>query len=85
MERESEKDWLLAIGEDIQCLSEERKMENRLWAYTNDLGWFAVDPSTCDYDEEQVDSVEAVLEANTKHELMAKAEIEGYEIAMWLE
>ena len=60
-------------------------MEHRLWAYSNDFGWFAVDPSACDYDQGQVDTIEAVLEADTKHELMVKAEQEGFEIAMWLE
>jgi hypothetical protein len=60
-------------------------MENRLWAYSNGFGWFAVDPSECDYDEDQIDSIAPVLEADTKHDLMHRAEMEGFEIAMWLE
>ena len=60
-------------------------MERRLWAYTNGFGWFAVDPSECDYDEDQVDTAEPVLTADTKHALMQKAEAEGFVIAMWLE
>jgi hypothetical protein len=60
-------------------------MDRRLWAYTNGFGWFAVDPESCDYDEEQVDTVEPLLEAETKHALMQQAEEEHYEIVMWLE
>ena len=60
-------------------------MEHRLWAYKNDSGWFAVDPAACDYDEDQVDTVGPVIEADTKHALMQKAEGEGFEIVMWLE
>jgi hypothetical protein len=60
-------------------------MARRLWAYRNDFGWFAVDPEACDYEEDKVDTVPAVLEADTKHDLINTAEAEGYEIAMWLE
>jgi hypothetical protein len=60
-------------------------MEHRLWAYSNGNGWFAIDPEACDFDEDRVDTVEAVLEADTKHNLMQKAAEKGFEIAMWLE
>jgi hypothetical protein len=60
-------------------------IERRLWAYTNGTGWFAIDPETCDYDEDQVDTAEPVLAADTKHALLQKAEEEGFVIAMWLE
>jgi len=59
--------------------------EHRLWAYKNDSGWFAVDPSTCDFDEDQVDTVGPVLAAESKHALMQKAEEADFEIVMWLE
>jgi hypothetical protein len=60
-------------------------MDHRLWAYSNGVGWFAIDPATCDFDEDQVSTVEPVLEADTKHDLLQKAEEQGFEIAMWLE
>jgi hypothetical protein len=44
-----------------------------------------VDPEACQYDRTQIDTVPALLEADTKHALMAKADAAGYEIAMWLE
>ena len=59
--------------------------EHRLWAYKNDAGWFAVDPSTCDFDEDQVDTVGPVFAAESKHALMQKAEEADFEIVMWLE
>ena len=60
-------------------------MERRLWAYHNDFGWFAVDPAASDYEEDRVDTVEPVLQADTKHALMQKAEEQGYDLVMWLE
>ena len=60
-------------------------MERQLWAYRNAFGWYAVDPAACQYDRTQVDALPAMVEADTKHELMAKAEAAGYEITMWLE
>jgi hypothetical protein len=60
-------------------------MERRLWAYSNDFGWFAVDPEACDYHGDQVDTIPPILEADTKHALMQKAEATDYEIVMWLE
>jgi hypothetical protein len=60
-------------------------MEHRLWAYSNGKGWFAIDPAACDFDEDQVNTVEAVLEADTRHNLLQKAAEKGFEIAMWLE
>jgi hypothetical protein len=60
-------------------------MEHHLWAYTNDFGWFAIDPSMCDYDRDKVDTAETMFEAETKHELMNKVEAAGEKIAMWLE
>lgn len=60
-------------------------MEGHLWAYGNDFGWFAVDPAACDDNQDQVDTVVPVLEADTKHALMQRAEEARYEIAMWLE
>jgi len=60
-------------------------MDRRLWAYNNEFGWFAVDPAACDYDEDRVDTVEPVLQADTKHALMQKADEAGFELAMWLE
>jgi hypothetical protein len=60
-------------------------MERHLWAYGNDFGWFAVDPTACDYNQDQVDTAVPVLEADTKHALMQRAEEAGYEIVMWLE
>jgi hypothetical protein len=71
--------------QDIHVDQEDNAMERRLWAYSNDFGWFAVDPSACDYDEDKVDTVAPVLEAETKHALMQKAAAENYEIVMWLE
>jgi hypothetical protein len=44
-----------------------------------------VNPEECQYDRTQVDTLPALLEADTKHALMARAEAEGYEIVMWLE
>jgi predicted ABC-type ATPase len=60
-------------------------MEHHLWAYGNEFGWFAVDPEECHYDRDQVHTAQVVLEADTKHSLMQKAEEEGFVIAMWLE
>lgn len=60
-------------------------MARQLWAYGNDFGWYAVDPEACQYDRDQVDRLTALVEADTKHALMAKAEAAGYDIVMWLE
>jgi len=60
-------------------------MGRPLWAYSNDFGWYAVDFEACQYDRAQVDTLPALVEADTKHALMAKAEAVGYEIVMWLE
>jgi hypothetical protein len=60
-------------------------MTRQLWAYTNDFGWFAVDPAACDYDADRADTVGPELEADTKHALMQKAEDAGYVITMWLD
>jgi hypothetical protein len=60
-------------------------MARQLWAYNNDFGWYAVDPEECQHDRAQVDTLPVLVEADTKHELMAKAEAAGYVIAMWLE
>jgi len=61
------------------------EMARRLWAYNNDFGWYAVDPEECQHDRNKVDTLTAVIEAETKHALMARAEEEGHEIVMWLE
>jgi hypothetical protein len=60
-------------------------MGRQVWAYHNDFGWYAVDPEACQYDRAQIDTLPALIEADTKHALMAQAEAAGYEIAMWLE
>jgi hypothetical protein len=60
-------------------------MARQLWAYSNAFGWYAVDPEECQYDRAQVDTLPAVVEADTKHALMARAEAAGCEIVMWLE
>jgi len=60
-------------------------MARQLWAYSNTFGWYAVDPEACQYDRAQVDTLPALVEAATKHALMARAEAAGYEIIMWLE
>jgi hypothetical protein len=65
--------------------NKEERMGRQVWAYHNAFGWYAVDPEQCQYDRAQVDTLPALLEADTKHALMAKAEAAGYEIVMWLE
>lgn len=60
-------------------------MARELWAYSNAFGWYAVDPEVCQYDRTLVDTLPALVEADTKHALMAQAEAAGYEIVMWLE
>ena len=45
-------------------------MARQLWAYSNDFGWYAVNPEECQYNRAQVDTLPALVEADTKHELV---------------
>ena len=49
-------------------------MERRLWIYTNDFGWFAVDPEEYQYNRILVDIAPVILEDDTRDSFMHKAE-----------
>lgn len=47
-------------------------MARQLWAYGNDFGWYAVDPEACQDDRDQVDTLTAIVEADTTHALRSQ-------------
>lgn len=61
------------------------RLERRLWAYHQALGWLAVDPAECDFDEDRVAEATVRFEGETKQEVMRQAEATQFEIVMWLE
>ncbi len=68
-----------------QELEQNGRLERRLWAYPHTSGWLAVDPAACDFDEDRVDEAPVRFEAETKPELIRRAEAADCEIVMWLD